>query len=102
MVATGTACKTIIDEISRLLNLWTNNMPPKNLALKGIHDMPALLLQNPSQTSKAKDHLQALERRLRLWEKVNITELVNESKTIHDRLLSTSNQMNKIQAADAK
>ena len=70
-------------------------MPLKNLALKAIHDMPALLLQNPSQTSKAKDHLQALERRLRLWEKVNITELVNESKTIHDRLLSTSNQMNK-------
>ena len=56
--------------------------------------MPALLLKNPSKTLKAKDHLKALERRLRLWEEGNITELVNESKTIQSRLPSTNNQMN--------
>ena len=46
--------------------------------------MPALLLQKPSKTSKTKDHLKALERRLRLWEEGNITELVNESIIIQD------------------
>ena len=56
--------------------------------------MPAILLQKPSKTSKAKDHLKALERRLILWEEGTITELVNESKTIQDRLSSTNNQMN--------
>ena len=62
--------------------------------MKAIHIMPALLLQKPSKTSNAKDHLEALERRLRLWEEGNITELVNESETIQERLPSTSSQMN--------
>ena len=45
--------------------------------------------------SKTKDHLKALERRLTLWEQGNISELVNESETIHKRLPSTNTQMNK-------
>ena len=44
--------------------------------------------------SKAKDELKALERILRLWEEEKITELVNESKTIQERLLSRNSQMN--------
>ena len=82
MVPIGTAGKKFIDEISRLLNLQTDNTPLKNIALKAIHVMPALLLQKLSKTSKAKYHLKALERRLSLWEEGNITELVNESETI--------------------
>ena len=92
MVPTGAAGKKFIDKISRLL--WTNDTPLKNIALEAIHVVPALLLQKPSKTSKAKDHLKALERRLRLWEEGNITELVNESKTKQERLPSTSSQMN--------
>ena len=57
MVPTGAAGKKVIDETSRLLHQWTNNTPLKNIALKAIHVMPALLLQKPSKTSKAKDHL---------------------------------------------
>ena len=88
---TEAAGKNFIDEISGLLNLWTNNTPLKIISLKAIYVMPTLFLQKPSKTSKAKDHLKALERRLRLWEEGNITKLVNESKTIKDRLPSTNN-----------
>ena len=56
--------------------------------------MAALHLQKPSKTSKAKDHLKALKRKLRLWEEGNITELVNECETIQERLPSTNSQMN--------
>ena len=91
IVAAGKKC---IDERSRILNLWTNNKSLKIIALKAIHVMPVLLLQKPSKTSKAKDHLKASERRLRLWEEGNITELVNENKTIQDRLPSTNSRMN--------
>ena len=94
MVPTGAAGKRFIDEISRFLNLWTNDTPLKNIALKAIHVMPVLLLQKPSKTSKAKDHLKVLERRLRLWEEGNITELMIESKTIQEILPSTSSQIN--------
>ena len=62
--------------------------------LKAIHIISALLLQKPSKTPKGKDHLKALERRLRLWEEGNTTELVNESKTIPERLPSTNSHMN--------
>ena len=75
MVPTGGAGKKFIDEISRLLNLWTNDTSLRNTAWKAIHVMPALLLQKPIKSSKTKDHLKALERRLRLWEEGHITNL---------------------------
>ena len=95
MVPTGAAGKNMFHEISRLLNLSTRNTPLKNIVLKAVHVKPALLLQKPGKTLKTKDHLKALEKRLRFWKEQNITELVNESKTIQDRLPSTKkNQMN--------
>ena len=53
----------------------------KNIALKAIHFMIALLLQKPSKMPKAKGHLKALER-LIMWEQGNITKIANENKTI--------------------
>ena len=76
LVPTGSTAKIFIDEISRLLKLWTNGTTHKNIALKSIHVIPHYFYT--SRMSKAKDHLKALERRLRLWEEGNVTELVNE------------------------
>ena len=59
MVPTGAARKKVIDGISRLLNLWTNGTPLKNIALTAIHVMLAPLLQKPSKNSKAKEHPKA-------------------------------------------
>ena len=38
--------------------------------------MPNLLLQKPSRTSKSKDHLEELKRRLDLWKEGELTELL--------------------------
>jgi len=54
--------------------------------MKAIHVMPALLLQKPSKTSKSKDHVYALERRLEIWHKGNLRSLLNEAETIQSRL----------------
>ena len=62
--------------------------------IKATRVMPALLLQKRSKTSKPKDHLKALEKRLRLWEEGNTNELVNESNTMQERLPSTNSQIN--------
>lgn len=83
----------IIDEISRLLNLWANKTQRPYIALKPTHVMTTLLLQKPSKTLKA-NYLKVLEIILRLWEESNITTLVNESKTKQERLASTNTQMN--------
>ena len=58
----------------------------KSIALKTRHVMPALLLQKPSKNSKAKDHLASLERRLKLWEVENISNLLHEGETIQERI----------------
>ena len=56
--------------------------------------MPGLLLQKLRKSSKAKDHLNALERRLRLWEEGKILELLDKNRTIQERLLSSNTSMN--------
>ena len=58
----------------------------KEIALKAIHVMPALILQKPSKTSKSKDHMKAVERRLHLCNEGNIRELLREGETIQERL----------------
>ena len=48
--------------------------------------LPILLLQKPSRTSKTKQHITLLERRLRLWSNGDLDELVREGRTIQQRL----------------
>ena len=51
--------------------------------MKAVHIMPALLLQKPSSSSKSKDHVRALERRMEMWHKGQIDLLMNEGETLH-------------------
>lgn len=54
-----------------------------------------LLLQKPNKKkSKAREHLNALERRVGLWEEGNINELLEEIRTIQERLPSNITPMN--------
>ena len=76
-------------ELTRIINSWTNNSPLRTIAMKAIHVMPALLLQKPSKKSKSKDHMLALERRLKLWDEGNLLELLAEGTTIQDRITSS-------------
>ena len=65
------------------MNGWTNNLPFKDIAFEAIHITPSLLLQKkPSKTSKVKDHLKALKRRIGLWHKGKIGKLLFQGKTI--------------------
>ena len=66
----------------------------KSIALKVIYVIPALLLEKPSSKSKARNHLIALERQLKLCNEGNINELLDESKEIQKKLPSTNNPMN--------
>ena len=90
MLPTGSAGKKYICEITRLINAWVNDTPMKNISLKAVHVMPALLLQKPEKKSKMKDHIKALERRLKLWDEGNLLELLFEGSSIQERLKSTN------------
>ena len=47
-----------------------------------------------SKTSESKDHVDALERRLQLWERGDIKSLLLEAETIQQRLTSNNNPKN--------
>ena len=64
------------------------------IALKAINVIPALLFQKPSKDSKSKDHSLSLERRLKLFEEGNVSNLLHEGETIQDRMKISGNGMN--------
>ena len=65
---------------------WNQDSNLANIAWKCIMVMPALLLQKPAQTSKAKDHKESLQRRLVLWRTSDLLSLLKETETIQKRL----------------
>ena len=82
----GAAGKKFIREVTRLLNSWYENSALARISMKAVHIMPALLLQKPSSSSKSKDHVRALERRMEMWHKGQIDLLMNEAETLQSRL----------------
>ena len=74
-----------MEEITGLLKLWVQYSSLKTIALKAIHVMSALLLQKPSKNSKSKDHLVSLERRLKLWEQGDISNLLHTGEIIQEK-----------------
>ena len=52
--------------------------------------MPNLLLQKPSKSSKAEDHLKVLGRRLGLWNQGNLNELLYEAISVQKSLKTIS------------
>ena len=76
--------KAYINEFTRLMNAWNNNLPIGNIALKALHLMPSLLLQKPRKSSKSKVHIKALELRIELWHIGDIMQLLFEAETIQE------------------
>ena len=87
MTLTGASRIKFINEITRRFDQWSNNTSLKSITLKTIRVIQALLLQKPSRKSKARDHVIALERQLKLRDEGNIKE-------IQERLLSINTPMN--------
>ena len=65
--------------------------------------LPSLLLQKPSATSKTKDHIDNLSKRLALWKEGKLDELISEGKVIQKRLTSgKTNEIDNIERVFAK
>ena len=63
----GSSGKDYIKEITRMINERLIGSPIRECVMYALHVMPALLLQKPSKSSKSKDHVDALKRRLGKW-----------------------------------
>lgn len=91
----GAAGKKIVTETTKWIEYWNADATYyKEIALKVIMIMPALLLQKPSFKSTSKQHSQSLKRRLELWESDDLNKLFNESSTIQAKLPTNPKGMN--------
>ena len=66
---------------------FNNRTSYYSLARNALLIMAPLLLQKPSKTSKTKDHIQYLEKRLALWKNGDFRDILREGKKIQERLL---------------
>ena len=54
----------------------------ESITLKSAMPLPTLILQKQFRTSKTKDHINCIEKRLDLWLKSDIDTLIMEGRTI--------------------
>ena len=86
VVPYGQQGKLFVSELARLFKAYGEGSALESVALKAALAAPALLLQKPHAKSKTKDHISCLKRRLELWHKGELEELVLEGRTIQQRL----------------
>ena len=89
LVPFGKVEKSFIQEMANLFQAYGENSSLDCIALKACLLMQVLLLQKPLKTSKAKDNVTCLQRRLESWKKGEIEVLVAEGQCIQSHLPTT-------------
>ena len=87
LVQYGKITREFIDQITKHINDWNNSTESHLIALKAAFVLLALVLQKPSQKSKARDHQECLVKRLALWKDGKIAELLREGRSVQKRLV---------------
>ena len=86
LVPYGKIGRDFIDQLSKHINDWNNGSAMQHLALKAAIVLLAVGLQKPYQKSKAKEHQECLEKRLKLWRNGKIDCLLREGRMIQRRI----------------
>ena len=90
MLPSGSSGKQFIVELAKLYDAFASESSYESFAIKAAMTMPALLLQKPPHSkSKTHDHILCLNRRIALWEKNDVAELLMEGKLIQSHLRSS-------------
>lgn len=80
----GAAGKSFVCEQARLYKAYAAGAALESIGAAMV--MPQLLLQRPHGSSKLKEHISCLERRMKLWKEGKLDELVREVTAIQNRL----------------
>ena len=73
--------------MTRVLNSWIFRSEQDNIAMKDLMVLLTLLLQKTSFTSKSKNNVESLKRRINHWKDEQIEKLLIEGNMIQERLL---------------
>ena len=93
-VPSGSSGRAFVSELARLFQAYADSSSLECIAMKATTVMQILLLQKPSRTSKSKDHVAHLQRRMELWSDGDIQALLDEGKCIQKRLGQATNPSN--------
>ena len=88
LVPSGNVGRSFVDELANLFRSYGEASALESVSLKASTVLCALLLQKPSHSSKARDHVKCLQRRLETWRSGDIADLLQEGSTIQSRLPS--------------
>ena len=88
MTPSGKVGKDFVRELTSLFTAYAQGSALESVALTAIMVACATLLQKPHPSSKCKDHVRALERRLSAWRNGDIDGLMREGRTIQTHLRS--------------
>lgn len=80
------ATTTVIKEMVTLLNNYMQDTPLQPIAMKAFFIFPHLFLQKTHQKTKQVENIEALRRRIELWQNNKIQDLREEARTIQNRL----------------
>ena len=86
LVPSGKVGKSFIKELTSLFTAYAQGSALESIALEAAMTACAVLLQKPHPASKSRDHVKALERRLRAWQEGDIDGLMREGRTIQHHL----------------
>ena len=90
MIPTGKIGKQFVQRMKDHIDSWCNEDKSGQMALKYVMIMPQILLQNPVRNPSACQIKETLERRLAMWDRGEISELVRECKLLQSRLQSST------------
>ena len=86
LVPSGKHGKAFVRELTSLFTAFAQASALELVALEAVMVGCALLLQKPHPQSKSRDHVVALERRLRAWQNGDIDGLMREGRTLQKQL----------------
>ena len=72
LTPSGKAGKAFLSELARLFRAYGEGTTLESVTLTAVMIMPALFLQKPHLSSKTRDHVACLQRRLISWQEGNI------------------------------
>ena len=81
-IPSGACGKQFVTELTRLSDM-------EGIALKAAMTLPSLLLQKTHAKTKTHDHISCLQRRLNLWQKGDIFNLLKEGRALQKSLVTS-------------
>ena len=95
----GTAGNSFVQELARLLQAFADGSSLECVSMKTVTILQALVLQKTSRSSKTRDHICHLKRRMKLWKGGNINEILLEGRCIQEHLPESGNRQDKVALA---